>query len=260
MKAKKWIEKNLIPFWAICSVIVAIIIHIAFSIEAQAEWMEAKWGAGEILTYFSTIALGLLALWQNKRFKEENDISQQRLESLSKKTNELASINQIIAIESANLLRLNSAVDTFRKVCDEHSIAIACLDGYHSQNQSDELLKKTAILEDEIDASFFGLCRELRIDYNVKYNDTHPLKRSLFILYREAKEILEIIQNDNNCDFKNNENRMYTAKIEFLKESEHYIAQQEKKLYSVIYGNQSLDDIKKLYRQQEDTTNGQAKI
>ena len=38
----------------------------------------------EILTFVSTVALGLLAVWQNKRFKEENDESQLRMEKLTK--------------------------------------------------------------------------------------------------------------------------------------------------------------------------------
>ena len=41
------------------------------------------------MTYASTIILGLLALWQNQRFKEENDKSQERLEKISNRTNEL---------------------------------------------------------------------------------------------------------------------------------------------------------------------------
>ena len=54
---KKWIEKNLIKASIIASIIFAVIIHCVFSIPAPNTWFEAKWGAGEILTYVSTIAL-----------------------------------------------------------------------------------------------------------------------------------------------------------------------------------------------------------
>ena len=42
--------------------------------------MEHKWEAGDILTYVSTIALGLLALWQNRQIKEANDKAQERMD------------------------------------------------------------------------------------------------------------------------------------------------------------------------------------
>lgn len=35
------------------------------------KWLQAKWTAGELLTYMSTISLGLLAFWQNQKFQEE---------------------------------------------------------------------------------------------------------------------------------------------------------------------------------------------
>ena len=72
-----WFEKHLILTWPIASVIYAIVIHILFSISISNTWFQAKWSAGEILTYVSTVALGLLAVWQNKKFKEENDKAQE---------------------------------------------------------------------------------------------------------------------------------------------------------------------------------------
>ena len=65
-----WFEKHLILTWAIASVIYAIVIHILFSISISNTWFQAKWSAGEILTYVSTVALGLLAVWQNNSYKE----------------------------------------------------------------------------------------------------------------------------------------------------------------------------------------------
>ena len=60
---------------AIGSIVFAFVIHWVLSIEPTVEFFRAKWSAGDILTYASTIILGLLALWQNQRFKEENDKS-----------------------------------------------------------------------------------------------------------------------------------------------------------------------------------------
>ncbi|MGF7060780.1 hypothetical protein [Brassicibacter mesophilus] len=40
---------------------------------------------GSFLTFLGTAALGALALWQNQKFKEENDISQLKLEQINNK-------------------------------------------------------------------------------------------------------------------------------------------------------------------------------
>ncbi len=64
-----------IVIWAIGSIVFAFVIHWLFSIEPTVEFFRAKWSAGDILTYASTIILGLLALWQNQRFKEEKTIN-----------------------------------------------------------------------------------------------------------------------------------------------------------------------------------------
>ena len=63
-----------------------------------------------------------IAAEQNKRFKEENDISQQRLERIVSQANELAAINKIIEIESARLERLRIAFDEFSAACDPQTL------------------------------------------------------------------------------------------------------------------------------------------
>lgn len=68
---KKTIKKyKWLIIWAIISLLFLIIIHILFHIRGP-KWLQAKWTAGEILTYVSTVSLGLLAFWQNQKFQEE---------------------------------------------------------------------------------------------------------------------------------------------------------------------------------------------
>ena len=95
---------------------VAIIVQWLFSKPASSEIFHAKWGAGDILTYASTVALGLLAVWQNQKFKEENDKSQERLEKLTRQANELAIIGKIIDNRSAKLQRLQKCFSEFELV------------------------------------------------------------------------------------------------------------------------------------------------
>lgn len=49
---------------------------------------------GSFLSFIGTVALGALALWQNKKFKEENDIAQKRIENINDKLLELDSIRE----------------------------------------------------------------------------------------------------------------------------------------------------------------------
>ena len=105
---KKFIKEYLIQTWIIASIVFAILIHILFVTDAPCDKLQAQWGAGDILTYTSTVALGLLAVWQNQKFKEENDRAQERLEKLTQQANELAIIGKIIDNRSAKLQRLQT--------------------------------------------------------------------------------------------------------------------------------------------------------
>lgn len=44
---------------------------------------------GSFLSFVGTVALGMLVLWQNQKFKKENDKVQERLEKMNKKILEL---------------------------------------------------------------------------------------------------------------------------------------------------------------------------
>lgn len=74
MRKRSWIQKNRwLVVWAVLSIMVALVIHCLFRTPAPFDFLEARWTAGEILTYISTVSLGLLAMWQNKKSGEEND-------------------------------------------------------------------------------------------------------------------------------------------------------------------------------------------
>lgn len=184
---KKWIADHLILTWAIISVCVALVIHVLFSIVAPVDWLRAKWGAGEILTYISTIALGLLAMWQNQKFKSENDVLQQRLENLTIRANELNIISKIIEFETNNLSRLRQAIDDFSQACDHQKIAtqfVGDLIGIDDEQTNRQAILVTAgRIEAKIDQAFFTLCRELRDDPEIVKDDNSPIKKSMSTYY-----------------------------------------------------------------------------
>ena len=124
---KKFIKEHLIQTWIIASIVFAILIHILFVTDAPCDKLQAQWGAGDILTYASTVALGLLAVWQNQKFKEENDKAQERLEELTKQANELSIIGRIIDNKSQKLDNLRHAFSDFEAACNVGTITSLCI-------------------------------------------------------------------------------------------------------------------------------------
>ena len=124
---KKFIKEHLIQTWIAASIVFAILIHILFVTDAPCDKLQAQWGAGDILTYTSTVALGLLAVWQNQKFKEENDKAQERLEELTKQENELSIIGRMIDNKSKKLDNLRHAFSDFEAACNVGTITSLCI-------------------------------------------------------------------------------------------------------------------------------------
>ena len=63
------------------------------------------------MTYASTISLGLLAMWQNKKQQEENDITQERMERIIIHANELSIISKMIEHEERRVNELDKLLN-----------------------------------------------------------------------------------------------------------------------------------------------------
>ena len=84
-RLKKWFEKwKWIVIWAIASVIFAIVIQLLFSNPAPCNFLDAKWEAGDILSYVSTVALGLLAMWQNQKMSYDAEKKEKQSRAIEK--------------------------------------------------------------------------------------------------------------------------------------------------------------------------------
>lgn len=249
-KIIQWEKQHSVFLWAVVSVIFAFAIHIAFHINAPVKWLVAKWTPGDILTYVGTVSLGLLAFWQNKRFKEENDASQERLERLSVQANELASINQIIKIEDARLSRLRKAFDDFYTACSPQTIAVAYAEVVKNPSvfgAAVDIIATMIATEKRMDDSFFVLSRELRSDSKLRLNDKHPLKIALANYYKAAKTCIEKAKENPGKDSDSLISALTTARNEFLSQREMYLISKEDKLNAAIYGSLSLQEIKSLF-------------
>jgi hypothetical protein len=241
----KWIKSHkLICVWALASIVYAFIIHCLFSYYPANQWFVAKWTAGEILTYVSTVSLGLLAVWQNQRLQEENDKSQLRLENLVKNANELSVVSKVIEIESNRLERLKDSLDEFSKACDPQTISVAYAD---SSENTLKVMQAMVVLEHNLDDSFFRVGRELRLDKKLRKDDTQPIKMSYACYYRCAKEIITSFINNPIKDNSKELEVLGKCRDDFAEKRENYLVEQENKLHNVLYGNMTLEDIKKLY-------------
>lgn len=246
-KILNWIKKHIVATWAVMSVIFAVAVHVAFSVAAPTAWLVAKWSPGDILTYVGTASLGLLAVWQNNRFKEENDVSQQRLERLTVQANELTAINKIIEVESARLERLRKAFDDFSAVCDPQTLTAVYANTVSSPNVALEITAAMVAAEQKMDEAFFVLSRELRFDNNLRNNHKNPLKVALQNYYSAAKDFVEKVKNSPTKNYSELVSGLSEARNEFILPRERYLNYKENTLNKVIYGNLSLQEIKFLY-------------
>ena len=234
----------MIAVWASCSILFAIIIHLLFHWETDIEILHAKWGAGDILTYVSTVALGLLAVWQNKRFKEENDVAQERLEKLTAQANEISSINKIIEIESERLIRLRTAMDEFSEACDPETISKIFL---FDANSASDMKANTIPADLRIENSFTFLRRELQHCFG-EDGSAKDLFSECAVEYKNAATdyLNQVVEGNLPPDSKYFK-RIYDARDKFSPVRDDLIREREKLLNKTVYGNMSLDEIKAMY-------------
>ena len=256
---KNFISKHWIGCWVSASILFALIIHFLFSIQAPNKFLTAKWGAGDLLAYASTVTLGFLAMWQNKKQKEENDIAQERLEKISLRANELNIVNKIIEYESNRLSQLQTTMDVFTTSCDPQTFGLIM--GKNVENPPAFIIDLTE-LEKRIDTSYFELARLFRIDNGLKHNDKHPLNKAYATLYLYAKEsIANLRESEISYNSKQEATVILTTlgklRDDFIKEREQYLSIQEKKLKSLLFEELSLEEIRNHYSYGEENTNVQ---
>ena len=89
-----------------------IIVHFLFKWESNADWIVAEWNAGDVIAYIAgfeafigTAFLSFLALWQNQKYKQENDMKDQRLIEIETEKIRLSNMPQFI-IQTCNYERV----------------------------------------------------------------------------------------------------------------------------------------------------------
>lgn len=249
-RMKAWIQKHMIAVWAFCSILFAIIIHLLFHWETDIEILHAKWEAGDILTYVSTVALGLLAVWQNKRFKEENDVAQNRLERLAAQANEISSINKVIEIESLRLIRLRTALDEFSEACSPETLSKVILFTRDSATDRISEMKINTVPADiRIDSSFTSVRRELTYAFGENGVPMDEFSKSVVVYKNAAVGFLQQIRADHLPPDDIYLEELFDAREQYLPLRDKLIEEREKLLNKMVYGSMTLDEIKAMYSQ-----------
>lgn len=113
-KIYDWIAKHKALFLIICIAIFAlplIVVQVLYKWHLGIDWLISDWESGDVLAYIAgfeallgTVLLGGLTLWQNERFKEENDKSQERLQKISE--GQAKALEQILLMDQSSNIPL----------------------------------------------------------------------------------------------------------------------------------------------------------
>ena len=227
-KFKKFVRQHWIFIWALLSVVYAAIVQLLFSLKTSNQFFVAHWGAGDILTYASTISLGLLAMWQNKKQQEENDITQERMEE--RRVNEL-----------------DKLLNRFMQNCDPQAVAIA-------YSSADKIVCMTQVteLERTIDKDFFAISRLLAEDKVLKLDPDNALKVAFAKLYQTVKKDIGDIRQEkiDMCDIHavgKMVGKLSAERDTFMKEKEEYLESIQSKLRKLLFEEIALEDARKMY-------------
>lgn len=237
----KWLQNNKGKFLIIFSVLAVIIIHILFSCHAPNDWWEAKWEAGDILTYLGTILLGWLAIWQNEELKKTNEISQARLERISEKANDINVISKIIEYELDKKRQLEEAFENFELNCNPQRYSRALID-----DGDIKVEEQTIILEEmELDEAYLKICDKLGIYPDEKRD--RQIDKEVEKLYYETKELIQCIKDKKFSEIESSIDKIKSARGRLGATKNSYLISKRAELDDLIRGDVELKNIKAIY-------------
>lgn len=246
-KLRDWIASHIVITLIICSIIFAIVVHVLFSTPAPNEWWFHKWEAGDILTYVSTVALGLLAVWQNQRFKDENDKTQERLEKISIEANELNLISKIVESESQYIATLDDTFSQFFEICGVENLSVL-MSGTYDKDKVMDGLKRMSQLPSK-------LKRVTMSGYSIKGYNIVPLLNKFAKIYKAASKML-IDYDRTKIKSKESLNTLMTLCSDAEEEKDRYICLRRNILQTVLFEGLSINEIRALYVKPEEIKDG----
>ena len=259
LKIVDWLKKHL---WHMGLLVLALIILAPILISALAPRVSSEVSADGLLGYIiqavsaaGTIFLAHVAIRQNERFKEENDLAQQRLEELTKRSNELSIIGKVFDYERNKLAEIRQAGDALIHACDPETMNKEIF-GYLGEHSIRTAKKIDApLLAQRINNSFSGFCIALRCD--PQYADgNNTLTASALYLSNKARKYLDTLldvleradQKDEDTENSKSSIREALEQAITLFNIQYWqmISEKTKRIDTIIYENKSLDEIKEM--------------
>lgn len=236
-KENKWIVR-----WVLLSILFALVIHFLF-VPIGPSWLQARWGAGDILTYVGTVSLSLLAVWQNKRFKEENDKAQERLERISQQANELSTINKILEHEEHRIEKVTESLGRFDSYSDLTKIQAVHI----TSIKSNTLLVDMATWKKELQELFGDVIAQLITD---PFTDNNDLRNNILDCYAQADTIIDLNMKGGSLGgeayYLSQCDKLKQYKLDFLQLRNNYIKATNEAFAHIMYDNVSLEEISKM--------------
>ena len=76
LKIKKlWKCINRFRYWIVGCIVFLVFVQILYTIPAPSEWLEAKFDAGDLISFVGTIVLGIVAIIQTKEANEQAKVA-----------------------------------------------------------------------------------------------------------------------------------------------------------------------------------------
>ena len=231
----KWIL-----WWVVVSILAMLVIHALF-VPVGPDWLQARWGAGDLLTYVGTVSLSLLAVWQNKRFKEENDKAQERLERISQQTNELSIINKILEHEEHRIERMNVALSRFDDFSDLTRLLAQQRNLLNEHNLTAGMVQCRLDLQNSYKDLLFKLVDD-------PFIDTNALRVHSSKCFIQAGTVIEMIAHSegmvNMQGFSTECDKLKQLKLDFLEMSNNYRDSVNKTYRHLLYDNVFIQEIR----------------
>lgn len=209
---------------------------------------------GAVLSAIGAIFLGAVSIWQNKKLREQNEIishnnklSQIRLEEISKRANELNTINKIIDYESNRLESLIIALQELEEVCNPAYI----IDIYKEKMTELEIIKYGL---DTVKA--YGKFERYYVaDFFVLDEVKKDLADSAKVLIDLHTTLLAQARNG---EIRENMHNYIEALKIFNNKKEYYIKVARNNIKLLLLNDMPLDVYKSIFLEKQEDKNGQA--
>lgn len=248
----KFNKRNILVI-AILFLIFPFVVQFLFYLPSPCSFFEAKWSAGDILTYAGTVFLGVIAIWQNERLREANDASQERLEKLASDANKLSYMAKVVEYELEKKRKLEISIEAFQDACSSQNLISFV------SNDKDINLSSLLQIERLLDETYLRLCYSLGMHYDDNAECLNEYKKCVQEMNALSKNVIRIVKENMKEDKKEltedmtNEiagtiNRLNIKRLEMEKQKEAYLHEKNTKLEYLIYSKDLIvDGINSIY-------------